>query len=322
MQERDDTDTLSFLKKTTAGYGARVGKSMGKSLGGNAAAALAEARAKAEARVAERHKLEMGLTTDSEDVSMSEEKSDEKPVPTASATESQDSQRRLSVSDLVPSSNSKGKGVAITAQPSIVLDADTSTSTTPPNSPPAQSRPVSFIAPSGPVFSKPAAPSGPRPLTTAPSAAAPPARSDTVSSIGRDYSFKLPNNPFSIPAAMTLGMGTTKLVPLSAQSSKGSIFSDIVFDSNNASPQPAWMTSTQDTSYSAGGSQNQGFGKADAEADDDLDEDDSWGVDEKFAAHQTWTPFGFSSADSGTNGDQVLKDDTMTWSTQIGRAHV
>ncbi|KAI0335309.1 hypothetical protein GY45DRAFT_901390 [Cubamyces sp. BRFM 1775] len=323
VQQRDDTDALSLLKKTTAGYGARVGKSMGKSLGGNAAAALAEARAKAEARVAERHKLEMGLTTDSEDVSMSEEKADEKPISThvvASTIESQDSQRRLSVSDLVPSSHGKGKGVAISAQPSIVLDADTSTSTTPPNSPPVQNRPASFIAPSGPVFSKPAAPSGPRPLTTASSAAAPPTRSDTTSSIGRDYSFKLPNNPFSIPAAMTLGVGATKLVPLSAQSSKGSIFSDVVFDSNNASPQPAWMTSTQDTSYSAGGSQNQGFGKVDEGAEDDLDEDDSWGVDEKFAAHQTWTPFGFSSADPGTNGDQVLKDDTMTWSTLPSRS--
>ena len=111
--------------------------------------------------------------------------------------------------------------------------------------------------------------------------------------------FKLPTtNPFSIPAAMALGMGT-KFNPLSAQSSKASIFSDVVFDTQSQSPQP----STQDTSYSAGASQSQpktGSGSR----HDELDEidDDSWGVEDKFAGPHMWTPYGFASAAAGGGG--------------------
>ncbi|KAI0639365.1 hypothetical protein C8Q77DRAFT_1152348 [Trametes polyzona] len=317
LQENDDV--LGLFKKTAAGYGARVGKSMGKSLGGNAAAALAEARAQAEARVAERHKLALGLATDSEDVSMT---SEDKPPPSDAAPAAatpQETERRLSVSDLVPTSQSKSKVFSLAPQTSALTEADTSTSTTPPNSPPpAPPRPASFLVPSGPVFSKPTAPA---PSTNATAAA--PARTEAVPgpSVGRDFSFKLPPNPFTIPAAMTLGVGS-KFAPLSAQSSKASVFSDVVFDTNNMSPQPSWMPSTQDTSYSAGGSQGQaGLSKAAADdnnLDDDLDEDDSWGVDEKFAAPQTWTPFGFSSVDPGT-GEPAYRDD-VTWSTQPSRS--
>ncbi|KAI0651814.1 hypothetical protein C8Q79DRAFT_935006 [Trametes meyenii] len=322
--EQDESNALDAFKKATTGYSARVGKSMGKSLGGNAAAALAEARAKAEARVAERHKLEMGLSAGSEDVLMTPE---DKPAHEGLASgpvtylvnEPKESERRLSVSDLIPPSQGKGNEIVASSQRSPPPEADTSTSTTPPHSPPAQPRNASFILPSGPVFSKPVVSSAP-PAPAVPTAA-PPTRTDTAApSVGRDFSFKLPPNPFSIPAAMALGMGG-KFAPLSAQSSKASIFSDVVFDSNNASPQPSWVPSTQDTSYSAGGSQNQGVAKSsylrddnDADDADDLDEDDSWGVDEKFAAHQTWTPFGFSSGD----GDQVMKDDT--WSTLPSRS--
>ncbi len=271
-------------------HGSRVTKSTSKSLGGNAAAALAEARAAAEARVAERHKLEMG------DVSMgSEEKAsavDAQPAP----QQSNESDRRLSVSDLIPASKGKSKeqlpeSVAQVRQPTPP-GANVSNTTTPPNSPP-RSRNTSFVAPTGPVFSKPA-PSAGRTEAPAPSA-------------NRDY--KLPTeNPFSIPAAMTLGMGI-KFQPLSAQSSKASIFSDVVFDRADASP--AWQPSTQDTSYSAQ-SQSQSQPKGDG---DGLDADDSWGMDDKFGAHQMWTPFGFQSA----HPDQ-LKDDTMTWSTIPSRS--
>ncbi|KAI0825167.1 hypothetical protein BC628DRAFT_1410568 [Trametes gibbosa] len=316
---QDEVDVLDLLKKTTSDFGVRIGKSTGKSLGGNAAAALAEARAQAEARVAERHKLEMGSTTDSEDVSMT---SDDKPSAAdiaPSATAPKEADRRLSVSDLIPTSQSR-KSPAPPASPqlSTPLEADTSTSTTPPNSPPPIiSRTANFLAPaSGPVFSKPVVPAAPAVPAAAPPAAPSRDAPSAASSIARDFSFKLPPNPFTIPAAMTLGVGS-KFAPLSAQSSKASIFSDVVFDTHNASPHPGWMPSTQDTSYSAGGSQSQGGGVpkdaryADAnDDDDDLDEDDSWGVEEKFAAHQTWTPFGFSSADPGTG---AFKDDT--WST-------
>ena len=291
----------TILKKN---YGARMGKSMGKSLGGNAAAALAEARAAAEARVAERHKLEMG------DTSLTSEDKPPSVGSQAAPAETTESERRLSVSDLIPSSqdkaqeDAKGKtkeSVKQVRQPTPP-GADTSVSTTPPNSPP-RSRNTSFVAPTGPVFSKPPAPG---PTTKARTDASAPAPT-------RDY--KLPTeNPFSIPAAMALGMGM-KFQPLSAQSSKTSVFSDVVFDRTDASP--AWMPSTQDTSYSAAQSQSQSQPKGDVDDDDDneLDADDSWGVDEKFASNQMWTPFGFQSA----NPDQ-LKDDTMTWSTIPSRS--
>ena len=155
----------------------------------------------------------------------------------------------------------------------------------------------------GPVFSKP-------------TAAAPPlTRPDTTHPVP---DFKLPTtNPFSIPAAMALGMGT-KFNPLSAQSSKASIFSDVVFDTQSQSPQP----STQDTSYSAGASQSQ---PKTGGRHDELDEidDDSWGVEDKFAGPHMWTPYGFASAAAGGGGggaEPVYKDDTMTWSTFPSRS--
>ena len=280
---------------------ARSSKSMGKSLGGHAAAALAEARAAAEARVAERHKLELGVPSSPEGSAVASESkspvvedhplSRQEPEPPTLETKKRDpeaSDRRLSVSDLAPATQSQGKEKAfpVFSKPVVpVAAADTSATTTPPTSPP-RSRTTSFVAPTEPVFSKP---TGPLP-TAAPSVS----------------DFKLPTtNPFSIPAAMALGMGT-KFAPLSAQSSKASVFSDVVFDrTQGQSPGPGWMTSTQDTSYSVH-SQNKG-------GDLDTDPDDSWGVDEKFAGDQ-WTPYGFQSA----NVDHAMKDDT--WSTIPSRS--
>ncbi|KAH9944415.1 uncharacterized protein BXZ73DRAFT_87319 [Epithele typhae] len=275
--DENDTDvfTMLFKKKPEP----RPGKSMGKSLGGIAAAALAEARAAAEVRVAERHKIELGVSNKSEDAAMDPE----------------ESSRRLSVSDLVPTSQGKGKekskDVPVFSLPTpAAVAADTSSSTTPPTSPPP-SRNNTFIAPSGPVFSKPPAAST--------------VRKDAPPGPPRD--FKLPTtNPFSIPAAMALGMGT-KFQPLSAQSSKASIFSDVVFDRQDNSP--GWLPSTQDTSYSAAQSQSQSQGKTGADEHDELGDDDSWGMDEKFGPQHQWTPYGFTSA----NPDG--KDDSMTWST-------
>lgn len=231
------------------------------------------------------------MATDSEDVEMV---SDEEPAPMQSpaqpapstTTESKNSERRLSVSDLVPSS--QASVTEKEREKESALAADTSTTTTPPNTPP-RARTISVTGPPAPVFSLPPAPAAP-------------ASSRDVAAPVRD--FKLPTtNPFSIPAAMALGMGP-RFAPLSAQSSKASVFSDIIFDRQDASP--AWMTSTQDTSYSAQ-LQSQGT-QPKGGNDDNLDEGDSWGVDEKFAGHQIWTPFGFTSS----NPDQ-LRDDT--WST-------
>lgn len=293
--DQEDGDLLTTLLKN---HGARSGKSMGKSLGGNAAAALAEARAQAEARVAERHKLELGTPADSEDVPMASDKqsTSEEPPAAPAFGPPKESERRLSVSDLIPPSQGKGEEKGKKKSMDAPATADTSISTTPPHTPP-RPRTISFTGPPvGPVFSKPPAPAP----AAAGAAGQASARSDAPAPV-RD--FKLPTtNPFSIPAAMALGMGGKKFAPISAQSSKTSVFSDIVFDRSNVSP--AWMTSTQDTSYSAAQSQPK------SDDNDDLDPDDSWGVDEKFAGNHMWTPFGFTSS----NPDQ-LKDDTMTWST-------
>ena len=119
----------------------------------------------------------------------------------------------------------------------------------------------------------------------------------------------LTGHPFSLPAAMTLGVpaklgspNSQKSGGLSAQSSKASVFSDSIFDTQDSIP--AWMPQTQDTEYSTQPtSQSQ-------QKFDDTDDDDSWHVDDKFAAHQMWTPFGFTSAEN--------RDDT--WSTLPSRS--
>ncbi|CCM02151.1 uncharacterized protein FIBRA_04229 [Fibroporia radiculosa] len=336
--EDEDDGMLDRFKRTVEGFGARAGKSMGKSLGGNAAAALAEARAAAEARVAERNKVE------------GREESEEPPLSSSPPADSTDSvapagearlypevphgdvpgfktaERRLSVSDLVSSSEKKQKSRVVRSPPSSAITAgpsrqsidaaNISSSTTPPNSPPATHKP-SFAAPPPPVqvFSKPPPPPT---VFVAPSApAAPstsqPTRTTGAPGVGRDFSFKLPTtNPFSLPAAVSLGVPATLASPssqkgcgpLSAQSSKASLFSDVIFDREDE--VPAWMATTQDTEYSIPPSQAQLKSGANV---DDLDDDDSWHVDEKFTSNHMWTPFGFASAD---------KDDT--WSTLPSRS--
>lgn len=65
------------------------------------------------------------------------------------------------------------------------------------------------------------------------------------------------------------------------------------------------MPTTQDTEYSTKLTQDQEVQEA-----DELEDDDSWHMDEKFRANQTWTPYGFVNTD---------KDDT-TWSTLPSRS--
>ncbi|KAF9807318.1 hypothetical protein IEO21_08266 [Rhodonia placenta] len=328
-----DDAMLDRFKRTVEGLGARSAKSMGKSLGGNAAAALAEARAAAEARVRERNKAE-----DGQDVSSSPDTKEAlegaagqislplaaavvhtQAVP-AGARTSKESDRRLSMSDLVSSSEKDRfpggqptKFVSVLAESSENGGAtvDTSTSTTPPTTPPPMLKVAAPPTRPAPVFSKPApvfvAPPAPHPASQAP---------QPVASAGTstEFSFKLPTaNPFSLPAAMTLGVpaslpspkGQKERVPLSAQSSKASVLSDAIFDKTE--DIPAWMPTTQDTEYSIRPSQSQPQGRT---HDDNLDDDDdSWHVDEKFSANQMWTPFGFANADT---------DDT--WSTLPSRS--
>ena len=212
----DEEGVLDKLKRTVEGFGARS-KSMGKSLGGNAAAALAEARAAAQARVAERNKEEGAeVVVDPLSAQPPKRTSSEsvvnKNTPPQRATE-----RRLSVSDLISTTGSKDKGSAGHVGTHI---ADTSVSTTPPDSPRLPTR-LSQAPAHAPVFSKPP------PVFVAPSTAP----ASTVNAVAKDLSFKLPvGHPFALPPAMALGVNsglataTTSKVhhPLSAQSSKAS----------------------------------------------------------------------------------------------------
>ncbi|TCD71547.1 hypothetical protein EIP91_008928 [Steccherinum ochraceum] len=292
----EDEGALDKLKRTVEGFGART-KSMGKSLGGNAAAALAEARAAAQARVAERN-MEQGTEVIVESPVTETSTSPATPLiveePPAISSE-----RRLSVSDLVPSSGSKSKSKAPTRESNIA--ADTSVSTTPPDSPRLSTRLSQAPAPAPPpVFSKPP-----------PVFVAPPPNSRPSSSNVKEFAFKLPpSHPFSLPPAMALGVNSafpssgSKPV-LSAQSSKASLFSDGIFDKED--DVPAWMPHTQDTESSF----NPTMTNTQEKEDDIFDAEDSWRVDDKFAAGSGWTPFEFGPTD---------KDDTMTWTTAQSRS--
>ncbi|KAJ7783775.1 hypothetical protein DFH07DRAFT_873986 [Mycena maculata] len=279
----DQEGLLVQLKRTVDGLGARFGKSMGKSLGGAAAAnALAEARAAAEARIAERHYKE-------EEATMAlgpPEVAQTRVVPEAasmftpaSALRSSGAHPRLSVSELVTSSESKGKGRDISNARVDVL-ADKSTTTTPPDSP----SPAVFQMAPAPVFNKP-------PPVFVPPVPVPTNQAST---------FKLPvTTGFSKPASMALDLASRlpspkQAVPLSAQSTMESVRSDGLFDSQDG--VPAWMPSTQDTEYTSGfGSQSQCSPPRDPMTE--LDDDDSWPL-----AQRPW----FANAS---------KEESLTWST-------
>ncbi|KAF5385196.1 hypothetical protein D9615_001515 [Tricholomella constricta] len=296
---------LDRFKRTVEGLGARVGKSMGKSLGAGAAvSALAEARAAAEARVAERHYKEDEMTRVMAPVSTLPPAN---VAPSAAApvvpAELESAGRRLSVTDLFPPNDGSvkmkskaGKSFQFTPPPSEIATEHRnkanreSTTTTPPDSPPA-TRPINFILPSGPVFNKPP------PVFVAPVPASKP--------LLKDFAIHLPPPAiFSIHAPMSLGISprppspsfSTQKDSLSKQSALESMKSDAMFDDTDV---PAWVPNTQDTEYlSAFGSQSQ------SPSQNALDEDDSWPIDEKLAPGVQWT-FG------GGN----VKEDSMTWST-------
>ncbi|THH21525.1 hypothetical protein EW146_g21 [Bondarzewia mesenterica] len=311
----DEQDgVLNRFKKTVEGLGARVGKSMGKSLGGAAASELAEARAAAEARVAERHKGEIDETTAAPlpkaastppvAPAIKEKKAFSPPQPpkpeqkegTSSAKPrppvfSLESERRLSVSDLVSKYGGKNqvKEPEPFPWPSSPLGsfktafkptkgkghvADASNSTTPPDSPPPRSK--GFVIPGGPVFSKP--PQG-----------------------SSDFSFKLPpsttfalHTPFSVglQPSSKLSASPPRAPGLSAHPTQTSLFSDAVFDSQK--DIPAWVPTTQDTDYT----QESQFESKQSHIND-LDEDDSWPLSEKLAPASNF----------------AATEDSMTWST-------
>ncbi|KAJ7225524.1 hypothetical protein GGX14DRAFT_639397 [Mycena pura] len=290
---------LVQLKKTMDGLGARLGKSMGKSLGGAAATnALAEARAAAEARIAERHHQEEEATKAFAPTSVIPS-AETAALLTLQPTAASQSHLRLSVSELVTSSESKGEGKVSTEKPDMNLPSAHSTSpeqlgdmtntTTPPDSP---SPGVFHMIPGGPVFNKP--------VFVPPAAPA-----------SQALSFKLAttNNTFYKPASIALGLAPrlpspkptatvpTATVPLSSQSTLESVQSDGLFDAQEV---PAWMPSTQDTNCtSVVGSPSQCSPPRGLV--NDLDDDDSWPLQERLAAGMPW----FVNS----------KEDSLTWST-------
>lgn len=310
---QEDDDVFDRLKKTVEDLGARAGKGMGKSLGGNAAAALAEmaeARAAAAARVAQRARQEGEVDvvvesqpspTDGSAAAMANrEELHDVVVANVETAPSENKDPRVLEPALVVSQTQEAEGVRPNLHPIPQSSnlVDTSTSTTPPNSPPIVHAQDPLPPP---VFSQPP------PVFTAPPAASHNRAPPQSQLDPKDFSFKLPStHPFSLPAT-SLGISAAfpsssnvfSLQPpaLSAQTSKTSVFSDAIFEKEDH--MPAWMQATQDTDLSLHAQE------------EDMDEDDSWHLDDKFKSNQTWTPFGFTSAD---------KDDTSTWGSFPARS--
>ncbi|KAI9512601.1 hypothetical protein F5148DRAFT_1373096 [Russula earlei] len=200
--------------------------------------------------------------------------------------------KRLSVSDLVPKSD-RSNATSRTSN-------GTTISTTPPDSPPATKK-TAFFVPGGPVFNKPP------PVFVPP----PPKNTERLlancgANVPQGHPSELPG--YSLGAPFGLGLQPTKFtkspprVLLSAQSTQSSLFSDKVFESQT--DVPAWVTRSQDTQITSQESQPVVEEK---ERLADIDDDDSWRIDDKFAAtNQLWTPFTGVAA----------VEDSMTWSTE------
>ena len=154
-----------------------------------------------------------------------------------------------------------------------------SISTTPPDSPPATKK-TAFFVPGGPVFNKPP------PVFVPPAATRPePSPADCVSNVPKGHASELSN--YSLGAPFGLGLQPTKLPrspPLSVPRSQ-----DTQITSQESQPvveegQPA-----------------------------DIDDDDSWRIDDKFAeTNQLWTPFVGVAA----------VEDSMTWSTNPSESQI
>ena len=203
---------------------------------------------------------------------------------------SHDAGKRLSLSDLVPR-HEQSNAVKRTST------NETSVSTTPPDSPPATKKPT-FFAPSGPVFNKPPPVFVPPPTTVPKSP--PPAGFDAP----KGHSLEPPGFALGAPFGLGLHPKLSKSPPLalfSGQSTQSSSFSDNVFESQ--SNVPAWVPESQNTQAT---SQESLPVPEKRENPADLDDDDSWRLEDKFAAtNQMWTPFAGVTA----------VEDSMTWST-------
>ena len=205
--------------------------------------------------------------------------------------------RRLSVSDLLPKQDRSNASRTSSNEISI--------STTPPDSPPATKK-TAFFVPGGPVFNKPP------PVFVPPPATKPePLPADAVSNVPKGHASEL--STYSLGAPFGLGLQPTKLPrspprnPLSAQSTQSSLFSDNVFGSQNNAP--AGIPRSQDTQITSQESQP----VVEEGQPADIDDDDSWRMDDKFAeTNQLWTPFVGVAA----------VEDSMTWSTNPSESQI
>ncbi|KAF9015151.1 hypothetical protein BDQ17DRAFT_1294706 [Cyathus striatus] len=306
-----ETDSVLDLLKRTVEDLTRHGKPIGKSFDSNAVNALAEARAAAEARIAERNQKEDEMTlglgvpaVQQGDSTRNAEAEGVKPALSSSSG----IHERLSISDLFPTDSKmkekhkvpgKGKGQSLTYNEHM-SEGRESTSTTPPNSPPRMQS-SSFVLPSGPIFNKPP------PVFVAPVISQ---QGKTLRSNKDTHSRFNTSGPFSKPVPMTMGI-TPRLpspkntnasipAPLTAHSTLESMKSDKIFDDDNDSS--AWMPSTQDTEYSTA-YDNQAQTSHNVFANE-VDDDDSWPMDDKVAAGTHWA-----------FGVPMNRDDSLTWST-------
>jgi len=199
---------------------------------------------------------------------------------------SHEAAKRLSLSDHVPKHDRN-----------FTSTNETSISTTPPNSPPVTKK-TTFFIPGGPVFNKPP------PVFVPPPATLP--KSSSPAGVPKGNVSELPDHALGAPFGLGLHpMKLTKSPPLplfSGQSTQSSSFSDNVF--------PAWVPDSQNTQVT---SQESLPVLEKREHPTDLDDDDSWRLDDKFAeTNQMWTPFAGITA----------VEDSMTWSTAPSQSQI
>jgi hypothetical protein len=206
--------------------------------------------------------------------------------------------RRLSVSDLLPKQDRSSASRNTSSH-------EISISTTPPDSPPVTKK-TAFFVPGGPVFNKP-----PPVFVPPPAKKLEPSPADAVSNVPKGHASEL--SSYSLGAPFGLGLQPTKLPrspprnPLSAQSTQSSLFSDNVFGSHNNAP--AGVPRSQDTQITSQESQP----VVEESQPADIDDDDSWRIDDKFAeTNQLWTPFVGVAA----------VEDSMTWSTNPSESQI
>jgi hypothetical protein len=303
--EADQGGTLEHLKRAVEGFGARKGKSMGKSLGGTAAAALAEARATAEARVAEKAKMDSDLepSTLPGEVPMAPsvhntEVIEPVTVPPTS-TNSRDSDKRLSLSELIVARDSlKGQERVFQPPASVPSRHASDTGNNVNVSPDKPSMVTDQVSPQKSRQSKPSLSLLSRPvfMKPPPKVFVAPSQPNATS-------------PETAPTSFGISPSSQNSAPVSAQSSAASIRSDIVFDHNNT--RPAWMPTTQETEYSIAidyETQDQ-----DMRGVTEMEDDDSWHDGDKVGElNHIWTALACAPTE---------KEDEMTWSTIPTQTH-